>query len=771
MGLLLLWGCLPYDSVFCAPCVAGGCGDGLSCLGGVCTPADQLDTCPEFQELCGTHPPCKEGFECFQGQCMAPVEIVSGDSHSCVRWASGRVSCWGDNRYGQVGDVQGDSTVPHTIPEIDDAVSLATTAYSSCALLADGQVLCWGRDTEGALGTLGSIGVEGHLRNEARPRPVDLPFSVVHLGGGYAHMCATTVEGDLYCWGRGGANGRGCLLGDSNAGNSPVPVLIAEDTRFEQLTGGHAHSLAVQDGQLYGWGWSDQGVLFEGTSGPEIVCTPKELSSKRVRKVSSGWFHTCFEDETNRVHCRGNDGFGQLAGGHLDFGTRLHRLVAQQNNTCAQMADGRVYCWGDPNAGILGSFRHLGAKGRPRLVAGTQGTVDLAVGSHHACVIHPQKGVLCWGSDHDGQLTGKTGAVFKPTQTLSGHFRSVSAGGRHACAITRDDQLWCWGDNLHGQLGQGFRSRSLEPVKVAGLRVLRVVASQGYTVVLTTEGEVWCFGLNSAAQCGGEGSHQLQPRRVQRLGKVLEIDAGDAHNCALEEGGSIKCWGSNELGQIDGRVNNKRRVHTNTHAPFTVQGMQGVATGPSETCTLIQRQIRCRASTTTDLAKLYPRLQNLPEETVSLEVGGGFVLALTEGGDLYSYGSNRNGRLGVGHLRDRQTTNKVSSLANIRQMSAQADYSCALDTAGRVYCWGSDFKFGRLGHGPSNDFLRPVQVPLPGPAVSVSAGRNASCVVLQEGDIMCFGRDYLGLISTQKRYSLVPEKVLGLRGGTRVSTP
>ena len=101
------------------------------------------------------------------------VGVSCGHSHSCAVLASGTVSCWGQNVYGQLGATPGAAGVPVavSVPGITTAVSVVLGEVHSCALLASGSVLCWG---DNRYGQLGSLSLDTQYSNVA-PVPVILP--------------------------------------------------------------------------------------------------------------------------------------------------------------------------------------------------------------------------------------------------------------------------------------------------------------------------------------------------------------------------------------------------------------------------------------------------------------------------------------------------------------------------------------------------------------------------------------------------------------------
>ncbi len=88
------------------------------------------------------------------------------------------------------------------------------------------------------------------------------------------------------------------------------------------------------------------------------------------------------------------------------------------------------------------------------VVVGTTGA--LAAGQFHACAI-VNGGVECWGSNSDGQLGngnswGSYSPVPVPVDGLASGVQAITAGAYHTCALVNGGVL-CWGSNSEGQLG------------------------------------------------------------------------------------------------------------------------------------------------------------------------------------------------------------------------------------------------------------------------------------------------------------------------------
>lgn len=107
--------------------------------------------------------------------------IAAGNNHTCALTSSGSVRCWGDNRYGQLGDGTNLTQFrPITVPGLSGAViKLDAGGDHTCALLQNGQIQCWGRNTAGQLGNgevryLQPIPVAEHPTS---PTPTNTPLA------------------------------------------------------------------------------------------------------------------------------------------------------------------------------------------------------------------------------------------------------------------------------------------------------------------------------------------------------------------------------------------------------------------------------------------------------------------------------------------------------------------------------------------------------------------------------------------------------------------
>ncbi len=384
--------------------------------------------------------------------------------------------------------------------------------------------------------------------------------------------------------------------GDS--GNVPPPDPLTGVTAI--ATGGsHACALLV-DGTARCWGTN---LDYELGSGQQTIREPQPVAVQGLSGVSAlavGGDHTCALLNDATVDCWGNEAWGELGNGTIAFDqqpapgavaglTGVVALAARGADrdatvdfadefSCALASGGTVECWGQNEAGELGtgsiSDSGLNAVSTPGPVVGLAGAIAIGIGNEHACAVLDGGGVACWGQNIAGQLGN--GAPTAPSPSLlavvglSGPAVAVAGGSLHTCALLADGTVECWGANNQGELGNGTTSDALAPTAVSGLAgITAITAGSEHTCALRGDGTVWCWGQSSRGQLG-DGSTSLKalvPVKAVGLTNVVAVSAGQNFTCALVTGGTVACWGSNSSGQLGNGSTSESRTATPVTLP------------------------------------------------------------------------------------------------------------------------------------------------------------------------------------------------------------
>ncbi|XP_030643542.1 putative E3 ubiquitin-protein ligase HERC3 [Chanos chanos] len=292
--------------------------------------------------------------------------------------------------------------------------------------------------------------------------------------------------------------------------------------------------------------------------------------------------------------------------------------------------------------------------------------------------------------------------------------------------------MLCWGSTAAGQLGIGDMKGPVYEPRCSCIfsgRGLKEVACGGqHSLFLLHDGSVYTCGSNSFGQLGHEKAGST-PELVGALDaqKILDVACGGAHSLALSEQGQVFAWGAGEVGQL------------------------GLGT--------VEEAVRV------------PRLiKKLCEHRISqVMCGNQHCIALSKDGQLFTWGQNSSGQLGLG--KDEPSTlspQPLKSLSGIplAQISAGGDHSFALSLSGAVFGWGKN-SAGQLGLNDQQDravpchikFLRSQKV------VYISCGEEHTAALTKDGGLFTFGngsRGQLGHDSTNNE--TLPRRVMELMG-------
>ncbi|XXG66344.1 hypothetical protein AAC387_Pa05g3845 [Persea americana] len=454
-------------------------------------------------------------------------------------------------------------------------------------------------------------------------------------GGGDEEKVEDRKEKMVFMWGYlpGSSPQRSPLIFPARV---PLPPSVSGDSWKDVCGGGCGFGMAISEmGKLITWGSTDDLGQSYVTSGkheetPEPFPLPTEAS---IVKAAAGWAHCVASTVSGEVYTWGWKECvpsGKIIGDQ-PTGEGLEReILERQSGTMSEQVSPSSQL--SRSSGMASGHEIRGGEEstkRRRLSSTKQAPESSASGdetlSALPCLVSLSPGV---------------------------RIVMVAAGGRHTLALSDVGQVWGWGYGGEGQLGLGSRIRmvsSPHPVpcieipsygkdtslavprgsmssegpayKVLGNYVKAIACGGRHSAAITDAGAVLTFGWGLYGQCGqGSTDDELSPTCVSSLlGIEMQgIAAGLWHTVCISADGSVYAFGGNQFGQL---------------------------------------------GTGADQAETLPRLLDAPclenKRATIVSCGARHSAIVTDEEEVFCWGWNKYGQLGLGDVIDRSIPSQV----------------------------------------------------------------------------------------------------------------
>lgn len=259
----------------------------------------------------------------------------------------------------------------------------------------------------------------------------------------------------------------------------------------------------------------------------------------------------------------------------------------------------------------------------------------------------------------------------------------VSCGDLFTACVTDRGILMTFGSGAYGCLGHGnyndvTQARIVEAL--LGCEIVKISCGVSHVLAITNEHEVFAWGLGENGRLGlGSQTSFCAPQQVSIDSQFKPADVFCGVDCSviLCLGGKLLCCGNNRYNKL--ALNNPDTL-------LTVEDSH------------------------TFSPALTPPIANV--EVLTASVGTSHAAVATVHGECYTFGSNQFGQLGIGCTDSQPQSHAVHKVNELQtkyivRVACGDAYTVAVSNDGEVFSWGKRLR-GRLGRTGKTDCLPAV---------------------------------------------------------------
>ena len=328
---------------------------------------------------------------------------------------------------------------------------------------------------------------------------------------------------------------------------------------------------------------------------------------------------------------------------------------------------GIVHSFGKNDKGQLGLGSNQSSK-VPQQIRSLLNIIQISCGEFFTICVDRSGKVWGFGANDYGQLgIGNNANQTLPQEVLGiPPISNVSCGFNHTLCITQMQELWSFGNNEYHQLCLvDKKAVPFLPNQTEFNDIVSISAGCQYSMFQTKNGEIYSCGNGSDGRLGiGSTSTTKQPTPIELPSKICQFSCGYRHALFLNEEGTVYgCGYGTGIGSTE-----QSRLYK-----ISIQPKIKFIAALHSSSIFIDRDNYCwslgyggygqlgNGSTSSSSTPIkIPGLENITNVSSSGS-NSNHVIATDKTGQIYSFGNNGNGQLGVNDFSTKNSPTKLDA--------------------------------------------------------------------------------------------------------------
>jgi len=586
---------------------------------------------------------------------------------------------------------------------------------------------------------------------------------------GYRAICAISTENHLYCWGQfNGSEHEYSKISFNTPQKIESPI---ENINWQFVSIGEKSGISfynyfcgiLENGSLWCWDYRYPKENYEY----EFVIEPRQIGSHTnwvdVLGSTDSFDSACAINSNGELYCWRYDSENIIRIERIGDESDWKRIVGYEwMDVCVSKLNGSLYCGFPRNTDHAAFKQNIHA----------DVFVNLQNVDHRSYCGRTEMGkIKCWGENSRGILgAGFSKYIYNPTEITNNNgdkWQSVSLSNGIGCGLTNStNEIYCWG-------------RYAFPSSLADSRVMSklVEPSNQWSLISTREHFLNILSEDSYYdRCAVSADESSKVYCSDSLGKInvlsveisnekiVELDTNE-NKCALTESGKIYCWDvEDEFGSF------VEVIAIDEESQLGVSWSRFISNGKwhaVKNCAIrSDGKLFCWSfSIDTETQVVTYELTPVQEKHTwkTASIGSDHSCGIDENYILFCWGSNAS----YNFASDKPKSSKSPVPVNIdgvdswAQISVNADDSCAIDSVGQLYCWGSfsatlgkptsfGVKLNKVISSENNSKWK-----------SVNVNSSNVCALKTDNTLWCWGSNYDGQTGSGTSMSFEPVSVVG----------